>query len=45
MKFKNIVKDISKSLSSKYSQKILDHGEQYATDALKSSSIVIEESE
>ena len=33
---KNIGKNISKILSSKYSQKRLDHAKQSATDALKS---------
>ena len=35
---KNIDKNISKNLSGKYSQKLLDHGKQYATDALKTAS-------
>ena len=35
---KNIGKNISQSLNSKYSQKILDHAEQSATDAFKTSS-------
>ena len=39
---RNIVKNsgntISKNLSSKYSQKLLDHAKQSATDALKNSS-------
>ena len=35
---KNIGKNISKSLNSKYSQQILDHAKQSATDALKTSS-------
>ena len=34
----NIGKKISKSLKSKYSQKLLDHAEQSATDAFKTSS-------
>ena len=32
---KNIVKNISKNLSCKYSQKLLDHAEQSARDTLK----------
>ena len=32
---KNIGKNISKNLSGKYSQKLLDHAKQSATDALK----------
>ena len=35
---KNIGKDISKSLNSKYSQKLLYHAYQSATDAFKTSS-------
>ena len=35
---KNIGKTISKKLSGKYSQKLLDHAKQSATDALKTSS-------
>ena len=35
---KNIDKNISKGLSGKYSQKLLDHAKQSATDALKTSS-------
>ena len=35
---KNIGKYISKNLSSKYSQKLLDHAKQSTTDALKSTS-------
>ena len=35
---KTIVKNISKSLSGKYSQKLLDHAKTSATDALKTSS-------
>ena len=35
---KNIGKNISKSLSGKYSQKVLGHAKQSATDALKTSS-------
>ena len=35
---KNIVKNISKSLNSKYSQKLLDHAKQSATDAFKDDS-------
>ena len=33
--FRSIGKSISKKLSSKYSQKLLDHAKQTATDALK----------
>ena len=32
---KNIGKDISKNLTSKYSQKLLDHPKRLATDAIK----------
>ena len=35
---KNIGKNVSKCLNSKYSQKILDHAKQSATDAFKTSS-------
>ena len=35
---KRMGKNISKSLNSKYSQQILDHAKQSATDALKTSS-------
>ena len=35
---KNIVKNINKNLSCKYSQKLLDHAEQSARDALKRTS-------
>ena len=35
---KNIGKNMSKSLSGKYSQNIFDHGRPSATDAIKSSS-------
>ena len=35
---KNIVKNMSKRVSGKYSQKLLDHAKQSATDALKTSS-------
>ena len=35
---KSIGKNISKNVSGKYSQKLLDHGKQSATDALKTSS-------
>ena len=35
---KNTVKNISKSLNSEYSQKLLDHAKQSATDAFKTSS-------
>ena len=37
-KGKNIGKNIIKSLKSKYSQKFIDHAEQSATDAFKTSS-------
>ena len=33
-----IGKNISKNVSSEYSQKVLDHAKQYATDALKTAS-------
>ena len=35
---KNICKNISKSLIGKYSQKVLDHAKQSATDGLKTAS-------
>ena len=35
---RNMGKSISKNLSSKYSQKLLDHAKQCATDALKTAS-------
>ena len=35
---KNFGKNISKNVSGKYSQKLLDHAKQYATDALKTTS-------
>ena len=35
---KKIVKNISKHLSTKYSQKLLDHAKKSATDAIKTSS-------
>ena len=35
---RNIGKDVSKNLSSKYSQKLFDHAKQTATDALKTAS-------
>ena len=35
---KNIGKNISKNLSGKYCQKLLDHAEQSASDALKTTS-------
>ena len=35
-------KNISKSLNSKYSQKLLDHAKQLATDAFKTSKGVIQ---
>ena len=34
---KNIGKNISKSLNSKYSQNLIDHAKQSATDAFKTS--------
>ena len=34
---KNIGKNISKNLNGNYSQKLLDHAKQFATDALKTS--------
>ena len=36
--FKNIGKNVSKNLSCTYSQKLLNHAKQSATDALKTSS-------
>ena len=39
---KNIGKNISKRLSGKYSQKLFDHAKQSATDALKTTSRVIQ---
>ena len=39
---KNIGKNTSESLSVKYSQKLLDHAKQAATDALKTSKRVIQ---
>ena len=33
-----LIKNISKNLNSKYSQKLLDHAKQSATDALKTAS-------
>ena len=43
---KNIAKDTTKNLSGKYSQKLLDHTKQSATDALKTTSkIVIKKTE
>ena len=41
---KNIGKNISKSLSDKDSPKLFDHAKQFATDALKTSSILQKES-
>ena len=38
---KNIGKNISKNLSGKYSQKLLDHAKQSATNALKTIWLVI----
>ena len=38
---KNIVKNISESLSGKYSQRIFHHAQQSATDALKTTSKTI----
>ena len=35
---RNMGKNISKSLSSKYSQKLLDHAKQSAADALRTAS-------
>ena len=35
---KNIGKNVSKNLARKYSQKLLDHAKQPATDALKTAS-------
>ena len=35
---KNICKNLSKNLSGKYSQKLLDHAKQSATNALKTTS-------
>ena len=35
--FKNIGKNISKNLSCKYSQKLIDHAKQSATDTFKTS--------
>ena len=35
---RNICQNISKTLSSKYHQKLLVHGKQFATDALKTAS-------
>ena len=35
---RNMVKNTSKNLSSEYSQKLLDHAKQSATDALKTDS-------
>ena len=35
---KNIGKNLSKNLSGKYTQKLLDHAKQSATDALKTTS-------
>ena len=39
---KNIAKNINKNLSGKYSQKCPDHAKKYTTDALKTSSKVIQ---
>ena len=33
-----MVKNVSKNLSSKYSQKLIDHAKQFATDAFKNAS-------
>ena len=38
LSFARIMGNISKHLSSKYSQKLLDHAKQYATDAFKTAS-------
>ena len=35
---RNVGKNISKTLSSKYSEKLLDHAKESATDALKTTS-------
>ena len=35
---KNIARDMSKNLRGKYSQKLLDHAKQFATDTVKTSS-------
>ena len=35
---KKLVKNVSKNLSSKYNQKLLDHAKQFETDALKTAS-------
>ena len=35
---KNVGRNISKTLSGKYSQKLLDHSKQSATDAIKTTS-------
>ena len=39
--YKNIGKSISKTLSGEYSQKILDHARQSATDAFKTTSKIV----
>ena len=38
LSFARIMGNINKHLSSKYSQKLLDHAKQYATDAFKTAS-------
>ena len=38
---KNIGKNLSKNLSGKYTQKLLDHAKQSATDALKTTSKIV----
>ena len=38
IQLKNVGKNVSKNLRSKYSQKLLDHAEQFTIDALKTAS-------
>ena len=38
IQLKNVGKNVSKNLRSKNSQKLLDHAEQFTTDALKTAS-------
>ena len=38
---KNIGKNLSKNLSGKYTQKLLDHAKQSATDVLKTTSKIV----
>ena len=38
---KNIGKNLSKNLSGKYTQKLLDHAKQSATDAVKTTSKIV----